>query len=130
LYHTDYSTMPADEQRREINEGLEKLDRLFPKKLVRYFIAPFNRVGRLTRRICREFNLHVLADEGVHLESALPSLTFEENHWYRYHHHRFYPQSSFTYYPLSFDMLDAALERSVAIRGGGESDDAIANNAA
>ncbi len=111
LYHTDYSTMSAEQQRSEIAAGLEILDRLFPKKIVRYFVAPFNRVGRKTGKICREFNLHLLASEGVCLETNLSSLVVEENQTYRYHHHRFYPQSSFNPCQLNMYLLEEALSR-------------------
>jgi len=111
LYHTDYSTMSVEEQRSDITEGLAILDELFPKKMIRYFIAPFNRVGPETANVCREFNLQMLAGTGVHLEAELPSFVVEENQMYRYHHHRFYPQSSFDYYQLDMQLLDEALSR-------------------
>lgn len=122
LYHTDYSAMSADQQRQEIGEGLERLEQLFPRKLVRYFIAPFNRVGRQTAKICREFNLHLLAGDGIHLEAELPNVIFEQDRWYRYHHHRFYPQSSFDYYPLNFEMLEDAFRRGADAASDDQSD--------
>jgi glycosyltransferase involved in cell wall biosynthesis len=114
LYHTDYSKMSADEQRHDIAAGLEMLKRLFPKKYVRHFIAPFNRVNDETYRVCQEFNLQVLAESGVHLEANLRNLVIKPETWYRYHHHRFYPESTVNYYEykLSMESLESALRRN------------------
>ncbi|QXE92331.1 polysaccharide pyruvyl transferase family protein [Geomonas subterranea] len=114
LYHTDYSRMTAEEQREDIEAGLLILRRLFPEKRIAFFIAPFNRTNDATFEVCREFGLQVLSADGVHLESVLPALELERETWYRYHHHRFYPESVFSYYDLSVELLDAALARAVA----------------
>lgn len=109
LYHTDYSTMSAKQQREHISKGLEMLDKLFPNKVVRYFIAPFNRTNDSLYKVCREFKLQVLSATGVHLEAELTNLKIKPNTSYRYHHHRFYPESKFDYYELSIESLDKAL---------------------
>jgi hypothetical protein len=112
LYHTDYSQMTADEQRRDIGTGLVMLQQLFPKKLIRYFVAPFNRTSRDTVAVCREFGLTVLAANGIHLEEELGTLRIRPGVWHRYHHHRFYPETAFTCYKLSLEALDAAFARN------------------
>lgn len=112
LFHTDYSRMTADEQRQDIAAGLDLLAAILPHKPVRYFIPPFNRINRHTRRVCREFGLHILATDGIHLEAELERTVIVPRSIYRYHHHRFYPESTFTYYPLDLTRLDTALGRS------------------
>jgi glycosyltransferase involved in cell wall biosynthesis len=112
LYHTDYSAMTALEQREDIKESLELLRKLFPKKRIRYFIAPFNRTNDHTREVAAEFGLTVLAADGVHLEEALHHLQVQPETWYRYHHHRFYPESTFPHWHLSLDALEKSLARN------------------
>lgn len=119
LYHTDYSRMSEDEQERDIAEGLLIMRQLFPLKPVRYFIAPFNRTNDATYRVAKRHNLTVLASEGVHLEEKLDRLRLRPNHWYRYHHHRFYPETQYTYSDLSIEKLDAALARNLQRRPAG-----------
>lgn len=114
LYHTDYSKMSYEEQNDEIAAGLDILRRLFPLKKISYFIAPFNRTNEATYEVCRELGLEVLAATGVHLESVLDRLELVRDTWYRYHHHRFYPESVFHYYDLSTEKLDAVLGKAVA----------------
>lgn len=110
LYHVDYSVMSADEQRKHILEGLELLKTLFPLKTVRYFIPPYNRVNESLFAVCREFSLTVSAAEDS-LEAKLNNLLIKPGCWYRYHHHRFYSDSTFTYYKLSVEALDAAFTK-------------------
>ena len=112
LYHTDYSKMTMREQRSEIKEGLGILRNVFPRKVVRYFIAPFNRINDHTKHVCSEFGLHLLADSGIHLEATLDTLSITPRTWYRYHHHRFYFESAFDYFELSLAALDAGLSRN------------------
>jgi peptidoglycan/xylan/chitin deacetylase (PgdA/CDA1 family) len=111
LYHTDHSTMSLSELRSEMTEGLEILRRIFPSKPIRYFIAPFNRTSALTYQVAGELGLRVLAMDGVHMEAALANLRLEPRTWYRYHHHRFYPESKFPHFNLSLEALDAAFSR-------------------
>jgi hypothetical protein len=111
LYHTDYSTMSAQQQYDDIREGIEALSRLFPKKLLKYFIAPFNRTNMETYAVCMDFGLTVLASDGIHLEERIEDIPFIAGAWYRYHHHRFYKQSPFRYRRLSFSLLDECLMR-------------------
>jgi hypothetical protein len=115
LYHTDHSTMSLAELRSEMTEGLEILRRLFPSKAIRYFIAPFNRTSELTYRVAGELGLRVLALDGVHLEAGLANLRLEPRTWYRYHHHRFYPESKFPHFNLSLQTLDAAFSRQARL---------------
>ena len=112
LYHTDHGVMTAVEQREDMAKGLELLRKLLPEKRIRYFIAPFNRTNQYTYQVAAEFGLKVLAAEGVHLEEQLHDLHFEPETWYRYHHHRFYPESTVRYFKLSLEALDAALARN------------------
>jgi len=112
MYHTDYSTMSPREQLEEMTNGLELLAKIFPEKRVRYFIAPFNRTNGHTYEVARECRLQVLAAEGIQLEEHLHDLRIKPDTWYRYHHHRFYPESTFGHYQLSLEALDAALARS------------------
>jgi len=111
LYHVDHAVMSESELRADIGEGLEEMRQLFPRKLVRYFIPPFNRSSVALVRVCREFDLHVLGTSGVHLEEAIETVKIERGVWYRYHHHRFYPESTCRYYPTTLGMLDEALQR-------------------
>lgn len=113
LYHTDYSQMSAEAQHAEIKEGLCLLRELFPGKECRHFIAPFNRTNAATSEVCTMLGLELLAASGVHLEAELSRLRLQEGVWYRYHHHRFYPGSSFNYYHLSIPLLDRALTREM-----------------
>jgi len=106
LYHVNYSEMPPHEQRQHISEGLVLLKKIFPQKTVRYFIPPFNKVNDSLYQVCHEFSLTVSADEGIHLESVLDNLQFIDKSCYRYHHHRFYPDSTFDYYMLDLDKLE------------------------
>ena len=111
LYHTDYAAMSEAEQDRDMGEGLRAMRQLFPSKRVRYFIAPFNRTNADTYRVARRHGLEVLAEDGVNLEDAVheDSLVIEPAQWYRYHHHRFYPESAFRAFDLSIEKLDHAL---------------------
>ena len=111
LYHVDHSVMGEAELRADISQGLEIMQRIFPRKLVRYFIPPFNRSSAALQQVCREFDLHVLGTDGVHLEEAIEGAKIEGGVWYRYHHHRFYPESTCRYYPTTFATLEAALKR-------------------
>jgi glycosyltransferase involved in cell wall biosynthesis len=110
LYHTDYSVMSLDEQESDIAEGLDLMRHLFPNKRVKFFIAPFNRTNKDTYVAAARKGLELLAAEGVQLEADLDHLELEPSKWYRYHHHRFYPESRFDFYKLSIEKLEAALD--------------------
>lgn len=112
LYHTDYSLMNAVEQYSEMNEALSILRRLFPEKRIQWFIAPFNRTNPETYEVAESLGLKVLAFDGVHLEESLHTVYFEPQTWYRYHHHRFYPESTFPHWQLSLAGLATAFERN------------------
>lgn len=111
LYHTDHSVMAEKELRQDIDQALTLMKRLFPTKLVRYFVAPFNRTSEALDNVCREFDLRMLGAEGVHMEEAIQTLNIEQGGWYRYHHHRFYPESTCSYYPTTMATLSDALWR-------------------
>jgi peptidoglycan/xylan/chitin deacetylase (PgdA/CDA1 family) len=115
LYHTDYSTMSAEEQDQDMTEGLALMRSLFPQKCIRLFIAPFNKTNAATYEIAARNGLTVSAAEGIHLEEQLNRLVVKPGEWYRYHHHRFYPESKFTYYDLSVKKLDDVLGRNVGV---------------
>jgi len=104
--------MSFEEQERDIGEGLALMHRLFPTKRLRFFIAPFNRTNRATYEVAARHGLAVVAAEGVHMEEQLDWLLVRPREWYRYHHHRFYPASRFTFYNLSIEKLDAALRKN------------------
>jgi hypothetical protein len=112
LYHTHYSTMSAEEQDKDISEGLALMRKLFPTKPVRFFIAPFNQTNDVTCKVAAHHGLNLVAGEGVHLEEELDRLVVKPRQWYRYHHHRFYSSSRFSKYPLSIERLDCALQRN------------------
>lgn len=109
LYHTNYAAMEYEEQLTEMERGLRLLQELFPGKNIRFFVPPFNKSNAATRRAANVLGLRVLGDEGVHLEERLATLTLEPGIWYRYHHHRFYPGSTFDTFPLSLERLETAL---------------------
>jgi len=117
LYHTDYSKMSREEQELDIAEGLKLMRLLFPNKRVSYFIAPFNRTNVHTYDVAARHGLQVVAAEGVHLEANLDNLEINPGHWYRYHHHRFYPESQFDFYQLSIEKLEAAFDRCFSPEG-------------
>jgi hypothetical protein len=109
--HCDYSNMAEPEIRSDIAAGLALMRQLFPRKLVRYFVAPFNRTSDALRRVCGEFRLELLGAQGVHFEQRISDIVIEADTWYRYHHHRFYPHSTCAYYPTTLATLDQALAR-------------------
>lgn len=111
LYHTDYSKMSYEEQKKDIQEGLRLLKELFPNKEVKIFVAPFNRTNKFTYKVCKELNLRVSAQEGEHLEDMIANARYglKNGETYRYHHHRFYPETTFFYYDLNLDTLNGFL---------------------
>ena len=108
LYHTNYSTMSYDEQYKDIEEGLRLLKELFPNKKVKVFVAPFNKTNKDTYKVCKVFGLRLSALEGQHLEDMIEYHDYgiKNGEIYRYHHHRFYPESTFNSYDLSLKKLD------------------------
>jgi hypothetical protein len=115
LYHTHYSTMSADEQEKDIAEGLALMRKLFPTKQIKFFIAPFNQTNDATYKSATEHGLTLVAAEGVHLEAELDRLVVKPKQWYRYHHHRFYSSSRFDKFQLSIEKLDFALRRNFCV---------------
>jgi polysaccharide pyruvyl transferase WcaK-like protein len=115
-YHTDYSNMTSDEQKREIESGLSLLKRLFPNKQIKYFIPPFDRVNQTLYGACEAFGLDVLDVPAVCVEDTLETLRLEPGTWYRYQHHRFYPDSTFNRYKTSLELLDAALGQNISLQ--------------
>jgi len=114
LYHSDYSKMSYEQQDKDIEAGLNLLKELFPEKKVTTFIAPFNRINQNTRKICKKYNLKISANEGKHLEELVSNGNYgvTKKELYRYHHHRFYPESAFSYYKLSIEKLDDFLNHN------------------
>lgn len=113
LYHTDYSSMTYEQQYNDIKEGLSLLNTLFPNKKIDTFVAPFNRVNEDTYKVCKIFNLRVSSLEGEHLEDRMHhgKGPLYEGELYRYHHHRFYPESTFDAYDLSIEKLRGYFEK-------------------
>lgn len=107
LYHSDYSRMDYSQQEKDISEGLKLLHGLFPNKVIDTFIAPFNGTNDDTYRVCEKYGLKVSAFEGEHFELRVSQGKgpLYDNELYRYHHHRFYDESTFCYYDLSLDKL-------------------------
>ena len=114
LYHSDYSTMTYEQQEEDIKEGLRLLHELFPNKKIDTFIAPFNHTNEDTYKVCEKFGLRVSELEGDHLEDMIANKRgpLEDGQLYRYHHHRFYPESTFKYYDLSIAILDNFLREN------------------
>lgn len=113
LYHSDYSQMTYEQQEHDIVEGLKCLKKLFPHKQVDTFIAPFNLVNEYTYLVCAKYGLRVSALEGEHLEDRIANDKgpLYEGEIYRYHHHRFYPESTCNFYNLSMDILEEYLKK-------------------
>ena len=113
LYHSDYSKMSYEQQENDILEGLNKLKELFPNKTIDTFIAPFNSVNQYTYEICQKLGLRVSALEGEHLEDRIENDKgpIYAGELYRYHHHRFYDDSTFNYYNLSINKLANYLKK-------------------
>ncbi|WP_165067296.1 methyltransferase domain-containing protein [Desulfovibrio sp. ZJ200] len=109
LYHTNYARMTENAQYEEMKEGLALLRKIFPQKRVRFFVPPFNSCNLTTHRAAGRLGLTVVGDEGVHLEESLTTLRLFPGVWYRYHHHRFYPGSTFGNPSLTLENLDQAL---------------------
>jgi glycosyltransferase involved in cell wall biosynthesis len=118
LYHTDYSKMSCEDQENDIAEGLSLLNKLFPHKVISIFIPPFNRINQDTKRICRKYNLGISALEGKHMEALInkKKCRIRKGELYRYHHHRFYPESTFSYYDLNFEKLDKFINQKQKFR--------------
>ena len=113
--HVDFSQMSAEEQDAEFASGIERMRRLFPHKKVRLFVPPFNRVNEHTEYVAAKYGLTVMKPIGVHLEEHLQDITVFTRSEYRYHHHRFYPQSQFSFYNLSLEALKDVLCKKVAL---------------
>lgn len=107
LYHTDYSRMDYQQQEHDIVKGLEILKSLFPNKKIDTFIPPFNLTNEDTYRVCEKYGLRLSAKEGEHFEDRIDNDKgpLYDGELYRYHHHRFYPESTFSYYDLSIEKL-------------------------
>ncbi|WP_320005717.1 methyltransferase domain-containing protein [Maridesulfovibrio sp.] len=108
LYHYDYSQMTKEEQEADILCGLELLTKLFPKKIVKDFIAPYNKANEHTHAVCEKLGLKLHTANGTHLEALIHygnNWKLVEGETYRYHHHRFYKDSLFDNYKLSTERL-------------------------
>lgn len=116
LYHSNYSAMSYEKQEHDIKEGLRLLHELFPNKIIRTFIAPFNMTNEYTYEICEKYGLRVSALEGEHLEEMVHnnSGVIRFGQLYRYHHHRFYPESTQNFYNLNISKLDNYLDTKSA----------------
>jgi len=55
----------------------------------------------------------------VAIPGPRPCLEARPRTWYRYHHHRFYPESRFSYHELSIEKLDAAFARNFNAKATG-----------
>lgn len=114
LYHSDYSLMSKEEQDEDISKGLSALKTLFPNKKVSVFIPPFNKYNKDTEVVCKKYGLTICGEVGDHLEDMISNSRgpLIKNQLYRYHHHRFYPESTFFYYDLSLDILSEYLKNN------------------
>lgn len=95
LYHTDYSVMTYEEQLQDIQAALSIMTKLFSNKRILFFIPPYNRSNEYTFFAAAKCGLTVLGTDGVHLEDSLNYLVLYNGVQYRYHHHRFYPESTY-----------------------------------
>ena len=75
LLYAGYSVMLKEEQDGDEGEGPAIMRRFFLAKLIRFFIAPFNRTNPATYEVAARHRLKVSAAEGVQLERQLNSLT-------------------------------------------------------
>lgn len=120
LYHTNYSLMSFDEQYNDMSLGLEILKDLFPTKKILFFVPPFNKYNFNTLKVANALGLRILGTEGVHLENSLENLNLYPGVWYRYHHHRFYPESTFDSLDLTMEKLDMALAKGMKTVAAGD----------
>ncbi|WP_298034587.1 methyltransferase domain-containing protein [uncultured Desulfovibrio sp.] len=107
-YHYNFTLLSEEKQLEALQMGLQVLEKLFPEKKVKDFIAPFNKYNEDTIRACTKLNLKLHAADGVHLESLIhhsENYSLIDNETYRYHHHRFYDSSLFSHYDLSLRKL-------------------------
>lgn len=107
-YHYNFTQLSEEEQIMALRKGLHILEKLFPNKKVKDFIAPFNKYNESTINACKKLGLKLHATEGVHLESFLhhsEDYVLDANETYRYHHHRFYDSSLFSHYDISLRKL-------------------------
>lgn len=113
LYHIHHNRMTYEEQLKDFREGLAILYKLFPRKKIRYFIAPFNEANEDTYRAASEIGLDVLTiQNGVHFEKRIEDVHLLPHVWYRYHHHRFYRDSKYkSGTVLNFRTLEKALSK-------------------
>jgi hypothetical protein len=115
LYHYDYAKVSNPQVDIDISLGIMR--NLFPDRKVNRFVAPFNSVGGAFIESCRDAGLIPTGATGIHLEEALVeglrSLNFFET--YRYHHHRFYLDSKFTYYRLSMGLMRDCLAKDTSL---------------
>lgn len=119
LYHYDMTRLTEDEQRESIAEGLRLLKLLFPHKKVTSFIPPFNKYNAATEHVCRKLGLTLHTDKGEHLEAMIHYANRCEvlsDKEYRYHHHRFYKDSVFSYYDLSVEAINRFLMETAPLR--------------
>lgn len=119
LYHTHHAGMTFDEQHAGMRCGLALLHEFFPQKPIRYFIPPFNEYNYATFQAAHALGMQVLTDEGVHLEEELGDLVLEPGIWYRFHHHRFYPESCFNTLNLSIERLRQSLTTATSGKAKG-----------
>lgn len=113
LYHSDYSKMSYEQQENDISAGLNLLKKLFPNKIIDTFIAPFNATNIDTYKICKKYGLKISALEGEHLEEIISNDEgpIYRGQIYRYHHHRFYTESTFNYYDLSLKKIEKYFQK-------------------
>lgn len=113
--HFDFSQMTEKEQIEEFKTGMLELKNIFPQKDIKYFIPPFNRTNEYTEKIASAFGLQTLLFEGRHLEEEIDSIEDLYHTIYRYHHHRFYPESTFSYYTLNLQKIGKFLHKNVTM---------------
>ena len=116
FYHYDYAKVT--DPKLDIKASLDIMRNLFTNRRIKRFVAPFNSMNDNFTGSCRATGLIPVGASGVHFEDALSNglkgLNFFET--YRYHHHRFYPDTKFTYYRLSLDLLKKFLTDAMSLQ--------------
>lgn len=109
LHYTDFTEAKESELRDHFVEGLELLEKLFPRRTIRYCVAPFDKVSEDARNICSEVGLKLIGPGGHNLEDELCALELQPRNWYRYRHHHFYGETDSDEKGLSLASLKRAL---------------------
>ncbi len=118
-YHYNFTQLSEAEQEEDIVASLKICSELFPHKVIKDFIPPYNAYNVSTQKICKKYGLTLHTDQGAHLEAMIHyanQCALEEGQEYRYHHHRFYNSSTFNHYDLSIEKLNRFFMETSTLR--------------